>query len=79
MAKREAPRRRYAQKRPARPAQPILIQTSLRYIESSALVAALLEHDGAVVRTMPVGTQQVTSGLTLAVRENAEALGYPVE
>jgi predicted nucleic acid-binding protein len=51
---------------PARPAQPIVVETSLRYIESSALVAALLEHDAAVVRTMPVGTQQVTSALTLA-------------
>jgi predicted nucleic acid-binding protein len=35
-------------------------------MESSALVAALLEHDAAVVARPPHGTQQVTSALTLA-------------
>jgi predicted nucleic acid-binding protein len=35
-------------------------------MESSALVAALLESDTAVVRKIPRGTQQVTSALTLA-------------
>jgi len=35
-------------------------------MESSALVAALLEHDTAVMRPLPVGTQHVTSALTLA-------------
>ncbi|MCC7243980.1 MAG: type II toxin-antitoxin system VapC family toxin [Acidobacteria bacterium] len=35
-------------------------------MESSALVAALLEHDTAVMRKVPPGTQQVTSALTLA-------------
>jgi predicted nucleic acid-binding protein len=39
--------------------------TSIRYIESSALVAALLEHDRAVMKA-PAGTQHVTSALTLA-------------
>jgi predicted nucleic acid-binding protein len=34
-------------------------------MESSALVAALLEHDPAVLKA-PVGTQHVTSALTLA-------------
>lgn len=38
----------------------------VRYIESSALVAALLEGDAAVVKKVPAGTQQVTSALTLA-------------
>lgn len=38
---------------------------TLRYIESSALVAALLEHDTAVSGTAP-GTQHVTSALTPA-------------
>ena len=35
-------------------------------MESSALVAALLEHDTAVVKKILRGTQQVTSALTLA-------------
>jgi predicted nucleic acid-binding protein len=39
---------------------------NVRYIESSALVAALLEHDAAVMRPLPVGTQLVTSAMTLA-------------
>lgn len=38
----------------------------MRYIESSALVAAFLEHDTAVVKKVPRGTQQVTSALTIA-------------
>jgi predicted nucleic acid-binding protein len=38
----------------------------VRYIESSALVAALLEGDTTVAHAMPRGTQQVTSALTLA-------------
>jgi predicted nucleic acid-binding protein len=41
-------------------------QTSVRYLESSALVAALLERDAAVTMRIPRGTQQVTSALTLA-------------
>jgi predicted nucleic acid-binding protein len=35
-------------------------------MESSALVAGLLERDSAVVKRAPRGTQQVTSALTLA-------------
>ena len=35
-------------------------------MESSALVAALLEHDTAVMKPLPDGTQHVTSALTLA-------------
>src|SRR5262245_48950908 len=35
-------------------------------MESSALVAALLERDPAIVKKLPRGTQQVTSALTLA-------------
>jgi predicted nucleic acid-binding protein len=35
-------------------------------MESSALVAALLERDTAVMRRLPPGTQTVTSALTLA-------------
>jgi predicted nucleic acid-binding protein len=40
--------------------------TGVRYIESSALVAALLERDTAIVKKIPRGTLQVTSALTLA-------------
>ena len=35
-------------------------------MESSALVAALLEHDTAAIKPRPAGTQHVTSALTLA-------------
>lgn len=63
MAKRSSPRRRSARKVAAPPEAD---QTRLRYIESSALVAALLERDTAVVKKVPRGTQQVTSALTLA-------------
>ena len=35
-------------------------------MESSALVAALLEHDPAIVKRIPRGAMQVTSALTLA-------------
>src|SRR6185295_14903191 len=35
-------------------------------MESSALVAALLEHDTAAMKPLPVATQHVTSALTLA-------------
>lgn len=35
-------------------------------MESSALVAALLERDTAIVRKIPRGTRQVTSALTFA-------------
>ena len=33
-------------------------------MESSALVAALLEHDTAAMKSLPAGTQHVTSALT---------------
>lgn len=67
VAKRSAPRRRAARKlAAARPAGPVAAHTSVRYVESSALVAALLERDTAIVKKIPRGTQQVTSALTLA-------------
>jgi predicted nucleic acid-binding protein len=40
--------------------------TSVRYVESSALVAALLEHDTAVSRSSRPDVHYVTSALTLA-------------
>lgn len=36
------------------------------YIESSALVAALLEHDRDVMKRLPAGTRRVTSALTFS-------------
>jgi predicted nucleic acid-binding protein len=41
-------------------------------VESSALVAALIERDTAVMRKIPRGTKQMTSALTMA--EAARAL-----
>jgi predicted nucleic acid-binding protein len=41
-------------------------ETKVRYIESSALVVALLEHDTAVMKKIGSGTRQVTSALTFA-------------
>jgi predicted nucleic acid-binding protein len=73
VAKRSAPRRRSALKEIAPgPSRALVARAGVRYIESSALVAALLEHDTAVVKKVPPGTQQVTSALTLA--EAARAL-----
>jgi len=46
--------------------RPKAAAASIRYMESSALVAALLEHDTAAMKPLPVGTQHVTSALTLA-------------
>ena len=40
-------------------------------MESSALVAALLEHDTAVLKPLPDRTQHVTSALTLAEASRA--------
>ena len=40
-------------------------------MESSALVAALLERDTAIVKKIPPGTQLVTSALTFAEAERA--------
>lgn len=48
-----------------RAARPKTAAANIRYIESSALVAALLEHDPGVLKA-PVGSQHVTSALTFA-------------
>jgi predicted nucleic acid-binding protein len=66
VAKRSASRRPSARKTatPARTAK--AAATRIRYVESSALVAALLEHDTAVMTPQPAGTQHVTSALALA-------------
>jgi predicted nucleic acid-binding protein len=66
VAKRSATRRPSTRKTatPARAAK--AAATRIRYVESSALVAALLEHDTAVMKSPRIGTQHVTSALTLA-------------
>jgi predicted nucleic acid-binding protein len=46
--------------------------TSVRYIESSALVAALLEGDAAALKSVRTRGRQVTSALTIA--ETARAI-----
>ena len=46
--------------------------TDIRYIESSALLAALLEHDPAALNALRTAGRQVTSALTLA--EGARAI-----
>lgn len=55
----------------ARRARPPAVQSRLRYIESSALVAALLEGDVAVVRKQAPGTKVVTSALTFSEASRA--------
>lgn len=66
MAKRSAAARSGKGKSPTRQRRTRVPETSIRYVESSALVAALLEHDTAVVAPQAAGTQHVTSALTLA-------------
>jgi predicted nucleic acid-binding protein len=39
---------------------------AVRYIESSALVSALLEHDAEALKSLRAKTRQITSALTLA-------------
>ena len=46
--------------------------TSAQYVESSALVAALLEHDTQALRSLRQTTRRITSALTFA--ETARAI-----
>ena len=64
MAKRSVSARRSRKVAPVRPTAGA--QPNVRYMESSALVAALLERDSAIIRKIPRGTQHVTSALTFA-------------
>ena len=64
MAKRSAVPRRPA--RPAVTAAQDVDIAAVRYIESSALVAALLERDAAALNSMRTKGRQVTSALTIA-------------
>lgn len=66
MAQRKAPRRPSTRTAPVRPRRAAAARLIVRYVESSALVAALLEGDKAVMKRRPRGTRQITSALTLA-------------
>ena len=46
-------------------------RTATTYVESSALVAALLEGDSGVIRSVRLGASTVTSALTLAETRRA--------
>jgi len=45
---------------------PSTAETAVRYIESSALVAALLEHDSDALKSVRTRGRKVTSALTIA-------------
>jgi predicted nucleic acid-binding protein len=62
VATRSAPTRRSTRRGAVRSS----VTATIRYLESSALVAALLEHDTSVLKRRSPGMQQVTSALTLA-------------
>ena len=58
---------------PTAQAEPVeSVDVGLRYIESSALVAALLEHDADALKSLRARTRHITSVLTLA--ETARAI-----
>jgi predicted nucleic acid-binding protein len=54
------------------PQPPSVEGVGIRYIESSALVAALLEHDAEALRSLRAQARHITSALTLA--ETARAI-----
>ena len=66
MAARNTSRRRSTRKAVSRARRPRPVVASIRYIESSALVAALLEQDTANLKSFPAGVRHVTSALTFA-------------
>ena len=66
MATRSAARRGSARRASVRPRRVAAAKARVRYVESSALVAALLERDTTVMKRLAPGTEQVTSALTLA-------------
>ena len=59
-------------KRSAKAAASTAEIADVRYIESSALVAALLEHDAGALKSVRTGGRKVTSALTIA--ETARAI-----
>ena len=74
MAKRrvvETPARRATGSRRVPVGETRTATTSFRYIESSALLAALLEHDTAALDALRVDGQRVTSAVTFAEASRA--------
>lgn len=66
MAKR-SPERRPPARKPTSRVPPIQVAVAgLRYVESSALLAALLEHDTSALAAIQANGRYVTSALTLA-------------
>lgn len=65
MAKRSV-RRPRPRRRPAARGTVQVAVANLRYIESSALLAALLEHDASALAALQADGRHVTSALTLA-------------
>ena len=65
MAKRSS-RRSRAVRKAAQPAEAVESAVNFRYIESSALVAALLEQDANALKSLRTRARRITSALTLA-------------
>ena len=66
MAKRSGRRLRAIRKATAPPVSAASAAIGVRYIESSALVAALLEHDAEALESLRAKSRRVTSALTFA-------------
>jgi predicted nucleic acid-binding protein len=67
-----SPQRRRPVRKPASQVPPVQVSVvSLRYIESSALLAALLEHDASMLAALQADGRYVTSALTIAVASRA--------
>lgn len=60
-----------SRRRPARAAAAVARAASFRYIESSALLAALLEQDAAALEALRGDGQRITSALTFAEASRA--------
>ena len=66
MAKRSRRPSHGVRKAAPRPGSVKTAVVGMRYIESSALVAALLEHDADALKSLRARARQITSALTLA-------------
>lgn len=60
-----------SRRRPARDVTTVPAATSFRYVESSALLAALLERDATALDELQIAGQRVTSALTFAETSRA--------
>lgn len=71
VAKRSVRRNRPVRRPVARPARTPTVNAAIRYVESSALLAALLEHDAEARQSLETGERLVTSALTIAEASRA--------